>query len=474
MIESAQTYSDQRLGIRAKIAAKVRRGPHSLFNLSIYSFGTSGIWTGFGSIILPFKVIEILESETVAIFGWELGKTGLLALISLSGLVVVAIVQPIAGSMSDRAKRLSNSHSKRLPFVIFGLFGLSAMTLTVGFADTFLMLFLITIAMQVLGNTAQGPANALIIDHVDENQRGHASGVLNLMRLAGAGVVSMMVVTLMRNYDSMDAPEWIWYSALLMAAVSAGTTTYTLLALRLYPERARHSDEELPPLPKREPVIRSVSSSDDSAGTAGKVSPLVFSRSRFAMFLVALAFAVAAMSSVQTNALFFLQDALGIENPTRGGDVIIVALIGSSAAVVYPAGKLSDRFGRGNFLMVAGLIGAAGVLALIFVSSLIQTILPAMLIGVSVGIYLSVGWAVANDLVKRATAARDLGLTSISSLAGSIIGKSSGFGIGILNRQSESTGIENLGYDVMLITAGAAFIVSGFMFWRVVNRNQSE
>ena len=77
--------------------------------------------------------------------------------------------------------------------------------------------------------------------------------------------------------------------------------------------------------------------------------------------------------------------------------------------------------------------------------SLIEVIPGVMAIGFSLGFILSVGWAVANDLVKRSTAARDLGLTSISGLVGAIIGRSSGFFIGGLNDKGLELGIEYSG-----------------------------
>ncbi len=460
MADSVDTISGY-TGVRSHIVRRIREGSDSLFNLSIYSLGMSGVWTGVGNVILPFKVIQIVENEAIAIYGWELSKNGLLALISLIGLSTIVIVQPLIGFISDRARVSDRSESKRLPFVIFGLFGLAAMTFTMGFAESFVAVLLVVIGMQVLGNAAQGPANALIIDHVSDHDRGRASGVLNLMRLAGAGLVTFAVVTFMANYHPVDAPQWMWYSIIAMTGVLVATTVYTLLALRLSPAVHR-GGESTRALEQRE------ASRTHAHVRARSTIPKSGSRVRFILFLVALAFSLAALSSISTNALFFFQDVVGLENPAQGGNLVLIALVGSSAIVVYPAGKLSDRVGRGTLLLTAGLLGSAGVLALIFVDSLVKALIPCAAIGVSVGLYLSVGWAVANDLVKRSTAARDLGLTSISSLIGSLVGKTSGFGIGALNRQSEAVGIDNLGYVAMLVGAAIAFVLSGLMLWRVV------
>ena len=444
------------LGRSANPVARFRRGSQSLFNISIYTFGMSGVWVGFGSILLQFKVTEIAVNSPVSMFGWTLDKTSLAALISLIGLTIAAVVQPLVGLLSDRQVGIVDV--KRYPFIVVGLLGLAVSTLMVGFVHTFAWLLLVTIAMQVLGNTAQGPANALIIDHVDDSERGRASGYLNLMRLAGSGFVAMLVVFLMSNYHVDDAPQWMWYSVILMVAVLLATTFYTLSALRVTGARrdtAAVSDDAV-----EEVIVSEVDEVEEKDGA----------RTRYYLFLLAMAFVIAALSATQTNALFFVQDVIGLENPAQGGNYILGSLIISAAVVVYPAGKLSDHIGRGVLLLISGLLGAGGVLSMLLLNahSLIEVIPGVIAIGFSVGIYLSVGWAVANDLVRRSTAARDLSLTSISGLVGAIAGRSSGFFIGGLNDRGLEFGIEYLGYSVMLGSTCLAFLISGITFWLVV------
>ncbi len=437
----------------ANPVARFRRGSQSLFNISVYTFGMSGVWVAFGSILMQYKVTEIAANDPVRMLGWTLDKTSLAAAISLIGLAIAAVVQPLVGLISDR--KVSIPALKRYPFIIFGLFGLAVSTLMFGFVNSFLALLLVTAAMQISGNTAQGPANALIIDHVDDRERGRASGYLNLMRLLGAGFVAMLVVFLMSNYHIDDAPQWMWFSVIVMVAVLLGTTIYTLLALRVPVSR---STTESPIGEMVEPVA-------DFAEEEERWSSV-----RYYFFLSAMALLLAAMTAVQTNALFFVQDVIGLENPARGGNYILVALVGSAALVVYPAGKLSDYIGRGVLLLISGILGSGGVLSVLLLNahSLIEVIPGVMAIGFCVGIYLSVGWAVANDLVRRSTAARDLSLTSLSGLAGAIVGRSSGFFIGGLNEAGLGFGIEYLGYAVVLGSGSLAFLVSGIGFWLVV------
>ena len=460
-------------GRNANPVARFRRGSGSLFNISVYTFGMSGVWTGYGSILLQFKATEIAAGDGVSMVGWTLDKTALAAFISLIGLGIAAVVQPLVGVLSDR--KVGMVSLRRYPFIILGMLGLAVSTLMFGFVNSLLALLLVTVAMQVTGNTAQGPANALIIDHVDDRERGRASGYLNLMRLIGSGLVAMIVVFLMSNYDVEDAPQWLWYSVIVMVGVLLATTFYTLLALRV--PRGLSGTNSVPDSPA--PLDSRLRGNDglrwddeELRGMDGGIAE-EWDRVRYYFFLLGMAILIAAMSATQTNAVFFVQDVIGLENPARGGNYILLALVGSAGVVVYPAGKLSDHIGRGVLLLMSGIMGAVGVVSLLLLDadSLLEVIPGVIGIGISVGIYLSVAWAVANDLVRRSRAAGDLGLTSISGLIGAIAGRSSGFFIGGLNERGLDWGIDYLGYGVLLGSAGLAFLVSGVVFWLVVRND---
>ena len=83
----------------------LRLGTRSFTNLSVYSFGLSGLWTAVGSVIIPFKILEILEIGTIEILGQPLDKNGALGVMSLIGLPMGAMIQLIFGSISARSNR---------------------------------------------------------------------------------------------------------------------------------------------------------------------------------------------------------------------------------------------------------------------------------------------------------------------------------------------------------------------------------
>ena len=428
---------------------KSRPGSPNLSNLSIYAFGLSGVWTGIGAGILPFKVIEALELGNISILGYALDKNGALGLISLLGLIVAAAAQLAAGSLSDRDKR----PGKRLLYLLIGGIGLGVMTILFGFTSSFLTLILAIVGMQFFGNSAQGPANALIIDHVPVNERGAAAGVLNLWRLLGAGSITVVVLQFMARYDKEDSPEWLWYAIALMTVAVVLSVLWTVITNR--PKDGWF----IPTLKKKTPDT--VDSPEFVAETAASRSGI--SRSYLA-FLVALAFGIAAMSSMQIYALFFLQDVVGLDNPADGADWLVVAIVAAASLTVLPAGRLADRWGRTSLFILAGVAGVVSSLLLLFVSSIGPVLAIGVVIGISVGLFMTLTWAVANDLVSRSTAAKELGYTSIATLIGAAGARFAGVAIDELNDFSE-----NLGYKMILVAVAISFAFSALILAKIAN-----
>ena len=450
---SGNTNDIRKRSLRARlnrVAGSSSRGSISFTSLSIYAFGLSGVWTASGAGILPFKVLEALEQGGVEIFGYALDKNGALGALSLLGLAVASLAQMGSGALSDRDKRLGS----RLPYLLLGGLGLAVITVLFGFATSFISLLLVVTTMQLFGNFGQGPANALIIDHAPVHQRGQAAGVLNLWRLLGAGSLTVVVLQFMSRYDAEESPEWLWYSIALMITVLILSILWTVRA-------TRPASGLFIPSIKRPVAIA------ESEGEVSKTSipdkPRI-SRSYLAL-LVALAFAIAAMSSMQIYALFFLQDVVGLENPAAGADKLVIIIVVAAALTVLPAGYMSDRFGRANLFAVAGIAGVVSALLLLFVNSIGPTLAVGVLVGISVGLFMTLTWAVANDLVSQSGAARELGYTSIATLVGAAAARISGIGIDELNRISE-----NLGYKAILIAVAVAFAFAAIILARVSTR----
>jgi len=360
------------------------------------------------------------------------------------------MIQLISGSISDYSNRLG----KRLPYLLFGGIGLAISTVLLGFATTFVSLFLMYMAIQIFGNAGQGPANALIVDHVPPRRRGEASGVLNLWRLMGAGIVTVIVLQFMANYQLGAAPQWLWYSITFIVVILIASTLWTTLSLR---PSVKFKDTRL----SRNLALQNTPLDNDKPNLRINLSK------SYLIFLIALAFSIAALSSLQIYALFFLQDVVGLANPADGADLLVIVVIATAVFTVLPAGKLADKFGRGALFFIAGLSGVAGSTLLLFVNSIAPVLGIGALLGFSAGLFLTLTWAVANDLVSRMAAGKELGYTSIATLAGSAAARFAGIGIDELNNLSE-----NLGYKAMLIAVAMAFIIATVLLAGLVKNLQ--
>jgi MFS family permease len=405
-----------------------RRGPDSFTNLSVYAFGLSALWISVNTVLLQFRVLDIADEDQ---------KNGMLGAIALVGLIVAALSQPLVGAISDRT---SSRWGKRIPYLAIGNLGLIVVTPFLGIANSFISLLIVIALIQLFIHVSQGPANALLIDHVPANRRGAGAGALNLSRVAGAGFVTVMVMLLMsRSVSGEGATNWYWASIGLVMTILALTTLWTIGSLR-----PRRGDIDLP-----------VSDESPTAEVVSKPASTAHDMRGYYWFLIAMAMIVGALTGMQIFALFFLRDKVGLDNPAAGAAALTMTIGLGAAIAVYPAGAISDRFGRMRVLYGASTVIAIASGMLLLVSSIIPILMIGLFIGIGAAMFLSGGWALITELVPRENAGRSLGLTAFSTLGGTGLARVSGFGIDALNRQSE-----NLGYDAMIIGIVAMLILS--------------
>lgn len=426
--------------------AEHKRGPRSLVNLSIYAAGLSGLWTAFGTPILPIKVEEILANGGSTIFGFtftEDDKNGALGIVSLIGLATAALTQPLAGMLSDRR----TGPGKRMPFLLIGSVGMAASVLFLGVAGTLVALVLLNVMIQGMGNFGQGAANGLIADHVGKGSKGAAAGALNLSRVIGAGLLTATVLLMMGQYDAETASGWLMGSLVLMAVFAVLTSLWTVTSIWLRGKDAQPEEVSAP-----------VSEASKSAPDSESVAP----HENYLRFLIALTVVITGFSALQLYSFFYLEDVVGLENPARGGVVILVSISIATALTVLPAGRLTDRVGRDPMLVTGGVLGVAATIILIFAGSLLVVALVGLMIGVVIGIFLTVSWALANDLVSKKHAARDLGYASVAVLIGSSVSRISGLGVDRLNQVQDG-----LGYQVVLGAVAFCFAVTVALMTRL-------
>lgn len=155
--------------------------------------------------------------------------------------------------------------------------------------------------------------------------------------------------------------------------------------------------------------------------------------------------------AVQGFGLFYLRDALRFDAPVQvmGRMMVIIGL--AVLLVVYPAGALSERWGRKSLALVACGMAATGLSLLAFARSLALLYALAALVGLGLGIFSSVNWAWAVDMVPTAESGKYLGLSNIATAGSAAAARLLGPVIDLVNRW-----VPNGGYSLLFALAALA------------------
>ncbi len=418
---------------------KVSR-PIDYIKITIFGFGLAALWASLHSIILPIRLLDFVT---------EPEKNTYLGLLTFTGLMLAIIIQPIAGAISDRS---GLGWGRRRPYILMGTLAVILFLPGLGLAGSYLSLFLIYCLLQVSGNTAQSSYQAFIPDLVPEKKRGMASGVKTLLEIAGGVALLYPIAFLMDRYHPGQEASWLWLALGALAAVLFGVTVATMLGVK---EKAG-TGAQLPLLPTLYKSFKiDIKANHD-----------------FVWFLISRLLILMAFTTLQTFALYFLKDVVGVANPaTATAQFSIVAVLGM-LAVVYPAGRLSDRVGRRPIAAVSPLVGALGIsLIFLFQQNYLVIIFSGGLVGASFGAFMSSNWALATDLVGKGEEARYLGLTNLATAGGAALARLIGPVIDFFNGYGLSRGFDpTLGYQVMLLACFVYFVTGSALLLKVKER----
>ncbi len=160
-----------------------RDGFHGIdyIRITILGFGLSALWGCFHTIVLQVRLLDFVA---------EALKNTYLGYLTFAGAVIAMATQPIAGAISDRS---GFSWGRRRPFILLGIILALLFLPGIGFFSSYVAIFIIYCLMQISTNTAQSPFQGFIPDLVPDGKRGRASGVRNLLNLAGGvGLIAVI------------------------------------------------------------------------------------------------------------------------------------------------------------------------------------------------------------------------------------------------------------------------------------------
>lgn len=403
------------------------------FKVTVLFFALAALSQSLHSIILPVRILDFVN---------EAQKNTFLGLMTFAGLSVAVLYQPIAGALSDFTR---TAWGRRRPYILIGTSILIIGIAGLGFAPSYVFLFITYLLMQFAGNTAQGPYQALLPELVPAERRGVASAIKNLLEILGGVAMVGIASILITRYETTHHAVWLYLVLATIAAILCITLAITLGWVK---ETAPVDSLSRPPLVT---IIK-------------RTFKLDLSRDRpFIWFLVSRTLVLMALATVQQFALYFFRDVVGLENPAEATFGFLGVAMAAVALMIYPAGRLSDRFPRQKVSAVAAAMGAAGIILIMILPKDYNLLLiPAGVIGIALIIFSTANWALATDLVVPGEEARYLGLANMATAGGAALARLIGPVIDFFNAR-----IPNQGYQVMLGVCAIYFALGGLILLKV-------
>lgn len=398
----------------------------TLVTMNVYWFGLAFMWNALHPIVLPALLLRFVP---------EALKNTYLGAMTFVGLIVALVVQPVSGAWSDRTR---SRWGRRRPWMVGGTLASLVCLAIMSGAPQFWALALGYVLLQFFSNVAHGPAQGLIPDLVPAERHGLASGYKNLFDMGGLVVTSLVAGQLM---DS-DNPTLAFA---LMAGVLGVCAAVTIITTREKPNEGPAT------------VATKAISLRTDLGRYPAYAEMLVSR-----FLILLGIYV-----VQSFAQYYIRDWLGIANAATVTGNLMAAIGVAITVLVFPAGWLSDEIGRWSLNIIAGIMAAVGIALLVFARSVGAVYAFGAIIGMATGVFVSVNWALATDLIPHDEGGKFLGFTNFATAGAGAISRLGGPLIDGINAMWPGS---FAGYPVTFGLAAVATLVGALLLVRVRRR----
>ncbi|MDN3020317.1 MFS transporter [Streptomyces sp. S.PB5] len=346
------------------------------------SLSNVAIWVGWYG---PLQILLARQAEDFAP-GTGMSKETLLAWVTGVGAVVSLFANPFFGALSDRT---TARRGRRTPWIVAGAAGGALSLLVLAGAGGLWLMMLGWCLVQLTLNASFAAVTAAVPDRVPRLQRGSVGGWLGAAQILGA-VTGTGLATAAGGIAA-------GYAA-CAGFVVAGVLPYVL----------RYEDVRLPPADRPAWTWRSFL-------RGFWLSPRRhpdFGWAWLTRFLINLSNAL-----VILYLLYYLRDRLHHDDPEQG--VLILTAVNSVTllATVVVGGVWSDRVGRRKpFVKWSGVLMAAATALLAGWQTWAGAIVVAALLGVALGVFMSVDFALMTDVLPKALdRGKDLGVINIAN-----------------------------------------------------------
>jgi MFS family permease len=478
-----------------------------------YNYVTINLmWVGIN--VASGSVTPLVLPYMVALFVPPTLKNTYLAQARVAGLAVAMLVQPLAGLLSDHS---TSRWGRRRPFIAAGVALDIPFLLVMALASNYPTLLLAGVLLQFGSNVAVGALQGLIPDLVPQEERGRVSGVKSVMELL-PGIALVPVARLVDRGNVIAALGIVAVCLLVTAAITlatvreeplrqrptislgpaAGRIVLLTLIFMTVTQGSRQMVGLVGELLEGQGTVQLVVVG--LTGLAAMVGSIVLGvffsawvgigrgarrHTAFIWWVVSRLLFLAAIGSIQSFTLYYLRDVLHIAN---AASVMIVLAVFITAFLLVSAlvsgyladGVVSTPGGRGfrhclgglmvplvtamrlhtlsrrGFLVVAGVVAAAGTGVLLISPNVPVLVIGGCIVGVGVGMFWSISWAMGTALAPAEEAGRFLGISNLAGAGAGIVGT----GIGGPMADFFNRARPGLGYLVIFAIYGAMFLLS--------------
>jgi MFS family permease len=380
-------------------AVRERISWRGMLVLSAFWFAIAYTMQPLGGNIIPLLVTRFTHPMTLHLgsLGIPLDVNTYVSVLDTIGAAFAIVWQPAIGAISDNSQFILG---RRRPFIAIGVVGDVIFLTIIAFVTSYWTLLIAYAFFQMASNTAQGPYQGMLPDQVPEGQRSEASGYYGLMNMVGTIFGFLVVGALL--IPSHHVRIAILTLPLVLAVAGA-------LVIFGVPDRRRTSAAS-------QPFGRSIFLSFAiDAKTYRDFAWLMVSRLFFLMGVV----------GISTYAFNFIRFTFHYSEGQASlySSALQAIVVLFAAILAMTAGFLAERYGKKRLVAAACLIGGAGSALLIFAPNLVWILAFGIVVGISLGVFLSVDWAFMTDLIPKAEAGRYMGVSNIATASAGFIAR---------------------------------------------------
>jgi MFS family permease len=331
------------------------------------------------TVLLPMHITSLTQSN----------QTGIFSLILGIGAVAAVLTNPLGGMLSDRT---TSRFGRRRPWLIAGGVLTVVALLLLAITPSLLAITLEWILLQIGINLVQVALSVILPDQVPVRQRGIVSAFANGSGFLLGGLLGQILVT-------------EFFKAIPIAYTSIAVTIAIMLILFLL---VLHDiplpKEHVPPFHMKQFV------------STYWLNPMTYPD--FALTWLASCLTFLGYTTVVNFMFYFLQDVLHYsrlfpgQTTAQGVQTFFAINVGSIIVASLIAGLLSDKLQRWKvFVIVSSLIMMVGLLLYAFFPTWSMVVIATVILGIGYGIFLSVGLALASQVLPTAIdRGKDIGL----------------------------------------------------------------